>query len=166
MSGSEFATTVLVYGGTVGVYGAAGLAKSAYDDHAFKKAKVRQRALLFELEERPIPSPPPLSGTYQGASTESDNGDQDVKTTLNFHEDGTITGRGYDSEDGSYRVTDGRWAVLDGTSQATVAWTERYGSRGGFEVLVEGSAVLEPVTRINARFISSKGVRGKFELTR
>merc|ERR1712224_636082 len=66
---------------------------------------------------------------------------------------------------------DGRWIPSKDDSMATVFWTENYGSRGGFEVLVEGTANLRPmqqgrssVTRIKARFISSKGVTGKFGL--
>jgi len=137
-------------------------------DRAWDSAKDRRDELLEEMsavrrvEGRPLA--PPLSGEYWGASDESDAGDQAVRTTLTFNDGGTITGRGIDGVDGSYRITRGRWGALrdqaDG-AKPTVTWTEVYDE--GFEVVVEGRYD-ESAAKIKADFTSSRGVRGMFEL--
>lgn len=103
----------------------------------------------------------PLSGEYWGSSEESDEGDQAVRSTINFRADGTITGRGRDGVDGSYRISRGRWGVRDGERRPQVAWIETYDE--GFEVAVQGT--YEPRDgKIKARFTSSRGVSGTFVL--
>jgi len=137
-------------------------------DSAWASAKDRRDELLDEMDQvRRVDGPPsalPLSGEYWGASDESDEGDQAVRSTLVFKRDGTITGRGVDGVDGSYRITRGRWGALrDQTddSKPTVTWTEVYDE--GFEVVVEGRYD-ESTARIKADFTSSRGIRGRFEL--
>lgn len=136
-------------------------------DSAWASAKDRRDELLDEMDEVrrvDVQAQPaqPLSGEFWGASDESDDGDQAVRSTLNFKRDGSITGRGVDGVDGSYRITRGRWGALrDQTDVATVTWTEVYDE--GFEVVVKGRYD-ESTARIEAAFTSSRGVRGTFEL--
>jgi len=103
----------------------------------------------------------PISGEYWGASDESDEGDQSVRTHLKFNADGTISGHGKDGVDGAYRITSGRWGVNLSKKKPTVAWIEVYDQ--GFEVVVSGR--YDPRTgKIEASFTSSRRVRGEFEL--
>lgn len=103
----------------------------------------------------------PVSGEYWGASEETDEGDQAVRTTLKFSADGKISGRGKDGVDGAYRITSGRWGVNTSKKRPTVAWVENYDE--GFKVVVSGT--YEPRTgKIKASFTSSRSVRGGFEL--
>lgn len=128
----------------------------------FKKTKKRHEHLVDVINAAKISTEPPGSGSYQGTSSESDNGDQDIRTKLHFAADGSITGYGHDSADGQYTIVDGAWAILGSNSQPTVVWTEKY--RKGFHVLVRG--IFEPDgTTIKAHFASSKGVQGTFVLT-
>lgn len=120
--------------------------------------------LLSELAcaERPADEQMPPSGDYWGGSEESDAGNQAVRTTLKFRKDGKIEGRGRDGVDGAYRITKGRWGALDGDgrNQLTVTWVEVYDE--GFQVAVKGRC--DRLGRVTARFESSRGVRGSFEL--
>jgi len=103
----------------------------------------------------------PPSGEWWGSSEESDEGDQAARSTLKFHPDGTVTGRGEDGVDGAYQLSRGRWGVLDGDTRPTVAWIEKYDE--GFQVAVKGR--YNPRNgKIQARFASSRGVSGAFEL--
>lgn len=146
-----------MYGGIGGYQ----MVRSVVNTRVFKKAKKRQRLLVNALNETTtITAQVPPSGSYDGTSSESDNGDQDIRTTLRFAADGSITGNGRDSTDGPYTVVDGAWAPINGESQPTVAWTEKY-SRG-FEVVVKGTFLQDGT--IKARFTSSLGVRGTFVL--
>lgn len=165
----------LMAGGLVVVgVSAVSAAQHAYNMKEYEKTKKARRLWLDKLDKNPAATAwavPHMSGEYRGTSSESESANQALSTTLTFNEDGTISGRGFDSDDGWYEVVDGRWIPSKDDSMATVFWTENYGSRGGFEVLVEGTANLRPmqqgrssVTRIKARFISSKGVTGKFGL--
>jgi len=106
----------------------------------------------------------PASGEYWGASDESDEGDQAVRTTLKFHRGGKVTGRGVDGVDGAYRVTRGRWGKLDtdGERSRSIAWVEVYDE--GFKVAVEGKYFTSN-GMIKGRFVSSRGVRGTFDLS-
>lgn len=111
-------------------------------------------------EEREIQVP--VSGEYWGASEETDDGDQAVRTTLKFGVDGKISGRGIDGVDGAYRITSGRWGVNLSKKKPTVTWIERYDA--GFTVVVAGE--YNPVTgKIKASFTSSRDVKGNFEIT-
>lgn len=134
-------------------------------DSVWDSAMDRQHDLLDELAASKfegLPMARPVSGDYWGASDESDEGDQAVRTALAFSRDGTITGRGTDGVDGSYRITRGRWGSRrDDVSTPTVVWTEVYDE--GFEVAVEGRYD-ESTATIKATFTSSRGVRGRFEL--
>lgn len=105
-------------------------------------------------------SPPP-SGEWWGASEESDEGDQAVRTTISFKPDGTVSGRGKDGVDGAYRIVRGRWGVRGDGNKVTVAWIEKYDE--GFSVAVKGT--YDPRSgRIKAGFTSERGVSGAFEL--
>lgn len=151
-------------GGAYLLYGA--LVSMDDGDSAWDSALDRQDDLLNELAASNFEGPPlarPVSGDYWGASDESDEGDQAVRTTLAFNGDGTITGRGIDGVDGSYRITSGRWGARrrDDVSNPTVVWTEVYDE--GFEVAVEGRYD-ESTATIKAAFTSSRGVRGRFKL--
>lgn len=123
---------------------------------------------LAPASSRPDGTEVPASGEYWGASEESDEGDQAVRTTLRFARNGDITGRGVDGEDGAYRIMYGRWGVLDGgaddgagDAKPTVAWIEVYDQ--GFEVAVEGRYDAK-TGQIRANFVSSRNIRGTFEL--
>jgi len=103
----------------------------------------------------------PASGEYWGASEESDEGDQAVRTTLIFGTNGKISGRGIDGVDGAYRITSGRWGVNLSKKKPTVTWIERYDA--GFTVVVAGA--YDPRTgKIKASFTSSRNVKGNFEI--
>jgi len=166
---SEFAEFISTMAVPI-VYGSFGLLSQFSDDgdDVWETAKELQEELLQEIasaREQPggPPQTPPQSGEYWGCSNESDEGDQAVRTTLIFHRDGIITGRGIDGVDGSYRVTRGRWCTRGGKEdeKPTVAWTEVYDE--GFEVAVVGRYD-EVTARIEAIFTSSRGVRGEFAL--
>lgn len=153
-----------------GVYGALSFLSSSDGDDAWERAKARHDELLDELEiasrpdqaaQKPLVQPP-VSGEYWGSSEESDEGDQAVRCTVTFERGGTVTGRGTDGVDGAYRITDGRWGALDSDSKLTVGWIERYDQ--GFEVAVKGRYDVGN-GKITARFTSSRGVSGAFELT-
>lgn len=82
----------------------------------------------------------PQSGEYWGASDESDEGDQSVRSHLTFHKDGRITGHGRDGVDGSYRVADGHWRVgstVFNHDKIRLAWKEQYDE--GFEAICFGT---------------------------
>lgn len=129
------------------------------DGDAWESAQEHHDYLIGELmltgDERGIRVP--ASGEYWGRSEENDEGDQAVRSTLNFHKDGSITGHGLDGEDGAYRISKGRWGVLDGGAQPTVAWIETYDE--GFKAAVKGHYNARD-GKIKARFVSSRGVRG------
>ena len=59
------------------------------------------------------------------------------------------------------RISRGRWGVLDGQTKPTVAWIEDYDE--GFKVAVKGSYDAR-TGKIEARFTSSRGLGGSFEL--
>lgn len=103
----------------------------------------------------------PPSGDYWGASQESDDGDQAVRTTLAFKHDGTVRGHGKDGSDGTYRITKGRWGVRGNDRKVTVAWIEEYDE--GFSAAVMGTYDARS-GRIDARFTSSRGVSGSCDL--
>jgi len=131
-------------------------------ERAWTGAREDHEELNRELKEagRTPKESQPLSGEYWGSSEESDDGDQAVRSTLNFAEDGRIKGRGIDGVDGAYRITDGRWGVLKG-GKVTVTWIEVYDE--GFRVAVSGSYNVRD-GKIRGRFTSSRGVRGRFDL--
>ena len=93
----------------------------------------------------------PVSGLYEGSSTEDDKSSQEVVTNLRFGPYGTITGDGIDGVDGAYTLA-GRW------SGDRCAWLERYQN---FEVAVTGT-----VRRggLFIRFCSSRGIGGSVDL--
>merc|ERR1712045_748847 len=80
---------------------------------------------------------PPLSGTYKGRAYERDRWmttHQNVQTTLKFHKDGMISGKGRDYYDGHYSVK-GHWKALvdddeggsdEGGRGYLLRWNERY----------------------------------------
>jgi len=165
----EYALDAALYGGFLAVSLLDSGSTSAWD-----KDRSEHCELLDELKETSeelkadarLPAEsrqiqPPVSGEYWGASEESDDGDQSVRTTLNFSADGKISGRGKDGEDGPYRITSGRWGVNKSKRKPTVAWVEEYDQ--GFKVVVSGTH--DPRTgKIKASFTSSRNVRGSFEL--
>jgi len=103
-----------------------------------------------------------MSGEYWGGSDESDDGDQALRQTLHFDADGRITGRGRDSEDGSYRITSGRWA-MEGDERVEVAWEESYDE--GFIAICIGKYDIK-TGKIDGRFVSSREVTGWFSLAK
>lgn len=127
------------------------------------------RRLIGELEAEHGSADPlvcaiqlPLSGMYVGSSAEDDDGDQDVRTLLEFEKDGTLTGRGFDSEDGPYAIQEGRWSVAEGRlGGGRVAWIERY--EDGFEVALRGQIRDDGVIR--ALWASDRDVSGSVDLT-
>lgn len=149
---------------SLGTCGATALWLKADSDGKWKKANERHEELLNELHVasagRQSGAEPP-SGEYWGSSEESDGGDQSIRSFLTFRSYGHVTGRGNDGVDGAYRITRGRWGLLDGDTEPTVAWIEKYDE--GFEVVVEGSFDARD-GKIHARFTSSRGVRGTFVL--
>lgn len=137
-------------------------AKEGYDELLAELAATSDE--LKEDARRPADSraiQAPISGEYWGASEESDEGDQAVRTTLNFSADGRISGRGKDGVDGAYHITSGRWGVNLSKTKPTVTWIESYDA--GFKAVVAGE--YNPRTgKIKASFTSSRNVKGNFEL--
>ena len=93
----------------------------------------------------------PVSGLYEGSSTEDDKSSQEVVTNLRFGPYGTITGDGIDGVDGAYTLA-GRW------SGDRCAWLERYQN---FEVAVTGTVRRDGLF---IRFCSSRGITGSVDL--
>jgi len=115
----------------------------------FDEEFARQRGSK-EFQLYPIPA----SGKYIGSTQESDGANQAIEVKLHFDEETrTITGSGYDSNDGNYSL-DGEW-VCD-----KVKWTEYY---NGFTVKVRGELIKDG-TKIDCRFVSTRGIRGTFNL--
>lgn len=84
------------------------------------------------------PIPPP-SGAWKGKTKESDGANQRILSDLRFRSDGTMSGRGSDTDDGDYTIK-GYW------SPGMVKWTETYnsnGPNGNFEVTVRAREVVE-----------------------
>merc|ERR1719240_843113 len=102
------------------------------------------------------------SGEYWGGSEESDEGDQAIRVSLRLQADGRITGRGRDGIDGTYKITSGRW-VARGDRSIEMRWTERYDE--GFTAICKGSLDRKS-GKIDARFASSRDVRGSFTLAK
>jgi len=158
---AEEVAPVLAYGGYIAAM--TFLDGNDDDDGAWGRADERHEKLLESLDAKATQSgvDAPLSGEYWGSSEESDEGDQSVRTKLTFGSNGSVTGRGRDGVDGSYKISQGRWGVLDGQTKPTVAWIEDYDE--GFKVAVKGSYDAG-TGKIKARFTSSRGVGGSFEL--
>lgn len=155
----EEAAPVLAYGGLTALTSFL----DGDDKGAWEGAEQRHEKLLASLDSKAKQrgADAPLSGEYWGRSEESDEGDQSVRTNLAFGSNGSVSGRGRDGVDGSYRISRGRWGVLDGQTKPTVAWIEDYDE--GFKVAVKGSYDAR-TGKIEARFTSSRGVGGSFEL--
>jgi hypothetical protein len=117
-----------------------------FDEAFFRE----QREHLNEEYTRPAP---PCSGCYVGSTSESDGMAQGVKTHLQFHESGKITGSGIDSEDGSYMV-------VGSCNNRKVRWTEHYSF---FSATVRGE-ISERTGSMRCRFNSTRGIRGRFTI--
>lgn len=103
-----------------------------------------------------------MNGEYWGGSEESDEGDQAIRVHFKFSKDGKITGRGRDNVDGSYKIPSGYWkARPDG--DISLHWKEDYDE--GFDVICEGTYHVKS-GKVVARFASSRGVSGSFELAK
>ena len=154
------------------MYGGLGLS-SAFETSAWEREKKRHEAMVEELEPSSLFSSPdearrpqgsrPKSGEYWGASEESDNGDQSVRSKIKFDANGAVRGQGNDGEDGPYTIKRGVWGKRDTDKEheVTVGWIEQYTS--GFQVVVEGFYDAK-TGKIEARFRSSRGVSGRFML--
>jgi hypothetical protein len=101
--------------------------------------------------------PPPTSGLYSGSTIESDGSEQGISVDLHFAPDGSVEGRGNDSDDGPYTIQ-GKW------TDKHIKWTESYmhGPNGSFTTTVRSSFRFSG--NLDCRFVSSKGVRGQFSL--
>lgn len=153
-----------------GAYGTLGL-MSALETPLWEREKARHDRMLEELSppkgSPPKGSPPkgsrPQSGEYWGASEESDEGDQSVRSSISFDGGGAVRGRGVDGEDVAYTITKGVWGQREGDKEheVSVGWIEEYDE--GFQVVVEGF-YSEETGKIEARFRSSRGVSGRFML--
>ena len=149
-------------------YGGMGL-MSALEPSSWEAEKKRHQAMVEELKPSSARTPArpeglqPKSGEYWGSSEESDDGDQAVRSTINFKAIGEVHGRGTDGEDGPYKITQGVWGQRDGDleHEVTVGWIEEYSQ--GFQVVVEGFYNTK-TGKIEARFRSSLGVSGRFML--
>lgn len=111
------------------------------------EAEVAADALIAAIER-------PANGVYAGETAEDDGTQQSAETVLTFTTDGRVTGNGYDSEDGAYRIREGRW------SAKRVAWIEEY--EQSFKVALRGQ--LLPDGSIRAMWASSRGVGGAVTL--
>lgn len=133
----------------------------------YEEEMERSEEMMEERSESPSSEPSSaevgrLGGEFWGGSEESDEGDQAIRVTLRFDPDGRITGRGRDGADGSYQITSGHWeALADGNLR--LAWFEEYDEGFGVVCMGEYDATS---AKINARFASSRGVSGTFELAR
>ena len=125
--------------------------------------ELKPSSLFADTSARPGGTPRPKSGEYWGSSEESDDGDQSVRSHITFDGNGAVRGRGNDGEDGPYVITRGVWGKRAGDEEheVTVGWIEQYDQ--GFEVVVEGFYDAK-TGKIEARFLSSRGVRGRFML--
>jgi hypothetical protein len=111
-------------------------------------------AVFDKMDDTLTTSKPPIGGTFKGETTESDGSIQTVNAKLNFRENGLITGSGTDSFDGEYSIR-GAW------KGRTVRWTENYEH---YSVTVRGE--ISETGSIHCRFRSSRGIRGRFKLTK
>lgn len=110
---------------------------------------------------------PPRSGVFKGTSTDyctiGDDVVQEVNTTFDFQNDGTIVGSGFDSEDGKY-VVEGNWKLSPKGSEYVFLWEETY-SR--YSVTVVGFMPQKPTKGAEAysiiygRFCSSHDIPAK-----
>lgn len=142
-------------------YGALGLTRALPDGKSvWESAEEEHEDLLAQLDADGEATAPP-SGEYWGKSEERDEGDQAVRSTINFLPNGIIEGRGKDGVDGAYRITRGRWGIRGDHEPTEIAWIEVYDE--GFSVVVKGKYDARSGT-IKAHFASSRSVRGKFEL--
>lgn len=130
-------------------------------DTRWADAKDAYNEQLKALKGMPHVYAPP-SGDYWGSSDESDDGDQAVRVRLDFKRDGTITGRGRDGVDGSYKITGGRWAEDEKDEDTVrVEWMESYDE--GFTVVCSGT-FKRSTGKVTAKFTSSRSISGRFEL--
>jgi len=106
----------------------------------------------------------PRSGTYTGLANERNrngNVSQKVTSTLNFKDDGSLEGFGYDNLDGSYEI-EGFWACSE-EGDCKVRWEELYDD---FSVHVSGDMAKEGGnTKIDGIFHSSLGYKGSFAIS-
>jgi len=131
------------------------------------RERKRHHAMVDELnadESARLVGSRPKSGEFWGSSEESDDGDQAVRSTITFEAGGAVRGCGTDGEDGPYKITEGVWGKRAGDKahEVTVGWIEVYYAEG-FQVVVEGFYDAN-TGKIEARFRSSRGVRGRFKL--
>ena len=66
----------------------------------------------------------PRSGLYRGTTSESDGAAQAVETELTFTAEGTVSGSGYDTDDGEYTISDGRWTADSNGRASRARWTD------------------------------------------
>ena len=120
----------------------------------------------FDAEFKAVPSrvdggiPLPASGTYRGWSEERDGSvfdRQDVRTRLVFGDDGSISGSGRDSFDGTYGVS-GEWG--GGAGEYLLRWTEDYDD---FSVEIR-CRMKKGRKKMRGVYESSRGVGGNLEL--
>lgn len=141
----------------------------------YERELAETRALMQELKEEHGQTDPlvtsiqkPADGRYVGSSAEDDDGDQPVAVHLEFKQDGTVQGWGYDGVDGRYVLTDGVWSTtgggggLAGLLGARVAWIEQYDE--GFQVALRGQVRADGTIR--ALWASTVGVSGSVDLAR
>ena len=130
---------------------------------------------FFKMEEGTTYDADPTSGIYLGLAREvtiEDEGEtittkslnkvglkkdieQSSRADLAFRQDGTVTGKGFDYIDGPFTIVGGQWRG------SKVRWSEEY--EEGFSTMVRGS--IENNGKLEARYISSRRVRGEVSLT-
>ena len=109
----------------------------------------------------PEPNASCTAAIHVGTSTDyrrarSDDVVQEVNTTFDFQNDGTIVGSGFDSVDGKY-IVEGNWKLSPKGSKYFFLWKETYSS---YSVTVVGKMLQEPTKESEAgtifgRFCSS-----------
>merc|ERR1719181_1679527 len=123
-----------LYGGILLLDSAGPSSETSQLSNEFERVKELHDELVEHLKaslvERGASAPePPPSGEYWGASEESDEGDQAVRTTLRFKLNGVLSGHGKDGVDGTYRISKGAWGIEEGErggGKITVGWIEVY----------------------------------------
>ena len=163
-SAFEEAADFLVIPAYLGMIALASTPDGGGSDGGARFRKAKEELEEFKAESGKGEGEPPKSGEFWGASDESDDGDQSVRSHLKFGKNGRITGHGRDGVDGSYRIADGHWRVgkhAFNKDKVLLAWKEQYDE--GFEAICFGT-YNRKTGKIEGRFASSRHVSGAFDL--
>lgn len=109
-------TALLAYSGLDGFKSTIGGVKGGLFDQSMEE----ELAVFSDI----VNPATPRSGLYRGKTSESDGAAQAVETELTFTAEGTVSGSGYDTDDGEYTISDGRWTADSNGRASRARWTE------------------------------------------